>query len=186
MGSHQVNGNVPSFAHKSAFLRHILNYPVISDGIHNIKGNEYAQRSLKLGDSAYQTFAAPVVPYLSKPYGYVSPYVEKADALGEHTLVVLDERFPVLTKPTADLYADTRGLILMPYNKGLEGKDHVFSVYSSECKKMGQQGVVGQGKAAFTTALIVSTETITWLSGFLSAKKDEASSAANEKVNNSH
>jgi hypothetical protein len=184
MGSHQVNGDVPSFAHKSAFLSHLLNYPLVSDGIHTFRSNEYAQRSLKLGDSAYQTFAAPVVPYLSKPYGYVSPYVEKADALGDQTLGKFDERFPVLTKPTADLYADTRGLILLPYNKGREGKDHLVSVYSSEYKKMGQQGVVGQGKAAFTTALIVSTETLTWLSGFLTAKKEEASQVINEKVNN--
>lgn len=177
----QVNGDV-SPAHQSAFIQHLLNYPLISDGITTFKSNEYAQRSIKLGDSAYQTFAAPVLPWIAKPYGYISPYVQRADSLGDKTLDRIDERFPVVKKPTGELYNDTRSLILLPYNKSIEGRDHVYDVYSSEIKKAEQQGLVAQGKAAVSTALVVSNETLSWLSSLLTAKKAEAAKLVNEKV----
>ncbi|KAK2126488.1 hypothetical protein NOF04DRAFT_1370692 [Fusarium oxysporum II5] len=140
--------------------QHLLNYPVINDGIHASKSNEYGRRSIKLGDAAYQTFAAPIIPYFSKPYQCVSPY-----------------------KPTEELYRDTRALILLPYHKGLEGKDHVFQVYSSEAKKNEQAGLVAHGKAAATTVLVVSNETLFWISSFLHQKKAETINTVNEKIN---
>ncbi|KZZ98597.1 perilipin MPL1-like protein [Moelleriella libera RCEF 2490] len=178
----QVNGDVPARPN-SAFLQHLLTYPVISDSIHTVKSNELAQRSLKLGDSAYQTFAAPVLPWLAKPYGYFSPYVARADSLGDKTLDRIDERFPVVKKPTSDLYDETRNLILLPYNKGIEGRDHVFEIYASEVKKIEQKGLVGQGKAVVSTAFVVSNEALSWASSRLAARRAEASSTVKEKVN---
>lgn len=178
----QVNGDIPS-RQNSAFIQHLLNYPVINDGVNTFKTNEYGQRSIKLGDSAYKTFAAPVIPWFAKPIEYVSPYVQKADELGDKTLDRIDERFPVVKKPTGELYSETRDLILFPYNKGLEGKDHVLQVYSSEYKKNEQAGLVAHGRAVVTTVLVVSNETLSWLSSFLSAKKAQATHAINEKVN---
>ncbi|KAG6020492.1 hypothetical protein E4U41_002828 [Claviceps citrina] len=178
----QVNGDV-SPRPNSAFIQHLLNYPLISDSIHTVKSNELAQRSLKLGDSAYQTLAGPFLPWLAKPYQYVSPYVARADSLGDKTLDRLDERFPLVKKPTSDLYNGTRSLILLPLKKGMQGRDHVLDVYASEVKKAEQKGLVGQGKAAVSTAVVVSTETLGWLSSFLAAKKAEAASAVKEKVN---
>lgn len=159
-----------------------MNYPVISDGVHTFKSNEYGQKSIKLSDSAYKTFAAPIIPYFQKPIEYVTPYVSKADELGDKTLDRLDERFPVVKKPTNELYEETRGLILLPYHKGLEGKDHVLKIYSSEYKKNEQAGLVATGKAVVTTVLVVSNETLTWLSSFLNAKKAEVAQSTNEKV----
>ncbi|KAL5603808.1 hypothetical protein FOVSG1_006558 [Fusarium oxysporum f. sp. vasinfectum] len=161
MSSPQVNGEI-SAAQYSAFIQHLLNYPGINDGIHAFKSNEYGRRSIKLGDAAYQTFAAPIIPYFSKPYQYVSPYVQK---------------------PTEELYRDTRALILLPYHKGLEGKDHVFQVYSSEAKKNEQAGLVVHGKAAATTVLVVSNETLSWISSFLHQKKAKTTNTVNEKIN---
>lgn len=166
----------------SAPRQHLLNYPLISDGITTFTSNEYAQRSIKLGDSAYQTFAAPVIPWFAKPYTYISPYVQRADSIGDKTLDRIDERFPVVKKPTGELYSDTRSLILLPYNKGIEGRDHVFSVYATEAKKTGQQGLVGQGKAAVSTALVVSNETLSWLGSLITAKKAEATKLASDKI----
>lgn len=180
----QVNGQLPNATHSSAFIQHLLDYPVVSDGIHTIKTNELGQRSIKLGDSAYQTIAAPVLPWLTKPYAYVSPYVTRADSFGDKTLDRLDERFPLVKKPTGELYADTKDLILLPYNKAWEGRDHVLDVYSTEIKKNEQTGVFGYGRAAVVTALVVSNETLNWIGSWLSAKKDEASQTVNEKVNN--
>ncbi|EHK24725.1 uncharacterized protein TRIVIDRAFT_215659 [Trichoderma virens Gv29-8] len=182
MPAPQVNGEVSNHL-QSAFLQHLLSYPLVSDGIHTVASNEYAQRSLKLGDSAYRNFAAPFVPYLSKPYGYVSPYVQKADSFGDKTLDRIDERFPIVKKPTGDLYNETRGLILFPYQKGLEGREHVFQIYASELKKLEQNGVVAQGKAAVSTVFVVSNETLAWLSSWVAVKKADASESNKEKIN---
>ncbi|EQL01955.1 hypothetical protein G6O67_005938 [Ophiocordyceps sinensis] len=182
MAISQVNGDTSSLAHNSAFIQHLLNYPLISDGIHTFKSNEYGQRSIKLGDSAYQTFARPVMPWFAKPYQFISPYVQTADCIGDKTLDRFDEHFPVVRKPTSELYRDTRSLILLPLNKGIEGRDHVFQVYAAEVKKTEQQGIVAQGMAAVSTALVVSNETLCWLGSLLSAKKDEATKAINDKV----
>ncbi|KAM0080001.1 hypothetical protein ACKRZS_007858 [Fusarium odoratissimum] len=95
----------------------------------------------------------------------------------------IDKRFPVVKKPTEELYRDTRALILLPYHKGLEGKDHVFQVYSSEAKKSEQAGLVAHGKAAATTVLVVSNETLFWISSFLHQKKAGTINTVNEKIN---
>lgn len=107
----------------------------------------------------------------------------RADSFGDKTLDAIDSRFPVVKKPTGELYADTKGLILLPYNKAFEGRDHVWDVYANEFKKNEQSGVFGYGKAAVVTALVVSNETLTWISSWLSVKKKEASQAVNDKVN---
>ncbi|CAG7565414.1 unnamed protein product [Fusarium equiseti] len=180
--SHQVNGDVSS-AQYSAFIQHLLNYPVISDGVHTFKSNEFGQRSIRLSDAAYQTFAAPVAPLFSRGFQYVSPYVQKVDSLGDKTLDRIDEKFPAVKKPTDELYQDTRALILFPLQKGLEGKDHVFQVYNSEIKKVDQGGLVAHGKAAVTTVLLVGNETLSWLSSLLHQKKADTANAVNEKIN---
>lgn len=184
MAPPQVNGDVPGSGHGSAFFHHLLDYPVISDGVQTFKTNEYGQRSLALGDSVYQTIAAPILPWMAKPYQIVAPWVHKVDMLGDRGLDYLDDRVPAVKKPTADLYNDTKGLVFLPLHKGLEGKDHVLETYSSELKKLEQGGLVAQGKAAVTTAVVVSNETLSWLSAFLSSKKAEASKSVDGKVNN--
>ncbi|KAF4125827.1 Pathogenesis associated protein Cap20 [Geosmithia morbida] len=186
MAASQVNGEVNNVGPHSAFLQHLLGYPIISDGIDTFKSHELGQRSIKLGDSAYKTLAStPVVPYLTKAYGYVSPYITRADNFGDKTLGQLDERFPVVKKPTGEIYSDTKSLVLTPYTKGLEGRDHVLTIYSTEVKKNGEQkaGVIVYGKAAVVTALVVSNETLAWVSGLLSAKKTQATEVVSDKVN---
>ncbi|RDA85345.1 hypothetical protein CP532_1257 [Ophiocordyceps camponoti-leonardi (nom. inval.)] len=186
MAVSQVNGDVNGVSRNSAFLQHLLNYPLINDGITTFKQNQLAQCSIRLGDSAYQRIASlPVMPYFEKPYSYLSPYVRKADAIGDETLSRIDERFPAVKKPTSEIYQRTRHIILLPLNMSIEGRDHVKQVFDSEVKKADshQQGyVLAHGLAAVNTALVVSNETLSWLSSFLSAKKAEAAKAANDKV----
>ena len=164
-------------------LKHLLNYPVINDGVHAFKSYEYGQKSINLGDSAYKTFAAPVLPWFAKPIEYVSPYIQKADAIGEKTLGRVEERFPVVKKPTSDLYNETKGLNLLPYNKGHEGKDHVLQVYSSEYEKNKQAGMFAYSKAVVATVLAISNETLSWLSSLISAKKARAKQTVNYTIN---
>jgi len=175
-----VNGDKPS----SAFLGHLFSYPLISDSITTFKENPYGQKSLNLADKGYTKFAKPVLPYFSKPYQYVSPYVAKVDSLGDSTLSKVDAHFPVIKKPTGELYDNATGIAFFPVRKGLEGKDYVFKTYNSEVKKVGGDGIVTLGKAAVTTTLIVSSDALSWLGKFLSAKKAETKEVVNEKVNN--
>lgn len=175
----QVNGDVPRSAPNSDFLQHLLQYPVIHDGVTTFKENQYGQKSIQLGDSAYQTFAKPILPYFQRPYEYVSPYVKKADSLGDQTLARIDERFPVIKKPTGELYVDAKNVVLFPYRKGLEGKDHVVKTYSDEVTKRNDAGLITYPRAALYTALIITSEAVSWISGFMGAKKAEVKSNAN-------
>jgi hypothetical protein len=180
MSPAQVNGDVPH----SAFIDHILGYPVINDGISTFKSNPYGQKSIQLGDTAFKTFAQPIMPYFAKPYQYVSPYVKKADDLGDKTLSKVDEKFPIVKKPTEELYSDARSIIMFPLRIGQSGKEYVMNTYNSECKKVGGDNLMTYGKAAFTTALIITTDTLTTLSSFLGSKKEEAKQTMDEKANN--
>jgi len=166
----------------SAFISHLTSYPLISDSIATFKSNPYGQKSISLADSGYQTLAKPVMPYLAKPYQYVSPYLSKADSLADSALSKVDEKLPIVMKPTGELYDEAKDLIFFPYKKTLETKDYVFKTYSSECKKVGGEGIVTMGKAAVTTTLIVSSDALTTLSSYLSAKKEQTKEIVNEKV----
>lgn len=185
MSTPQVNGNTP----RSSFLKHLTDYPVVHDSVETFKSNPYGAKSIQLGDSAYQTFAAPVLPYLYKPYQYVEPYVKKADDFGNKALAKVDERFPVVRKPTNEIYTNAKDIVLFPLHKGFEGKDHVLNVYSSEYKKANGDngtgfGLIPTGKAAVATALVITGETVRLIGDFLSAKKEQTSNAVDNKVNN--
>jgi len=173
-----VNGEVPS----SAFISHLTSYPLINDSITTFKSNPYGKKSIDLADSGYKSFAKPILPYFTKPYQYVSPYISKADSIGDSTLTKVEERFPVVKKPTGELYDEATGIAFFPYKKGLEGKDYIVKTYTSEVKKVGGEGIVTMGKAAVTTTLIVSSDALSWLSKFLGAKKDQAKEIISEKT----
>ncbi|KAI0485560.1 hypothetical protein F4859DRAFT_387620 [Xylaria cf. heliscus] len=173
----QVNGEIPP---SSATLSHITGYPFVNDGIAYFKKNPYGQRSIELSDSAYQTFAKPFLPYLNKPYQYVSPYVKKADAIGDDALNKIDERLPALKKPTDELVSDGKAIILFPVRKGLETKDHVFDIYNSEYKKVGGEGLVTSGKALISAGLVVTSEALTWVGEAFRAGKVQAKESAND------
>lgn len=184
MSETQVNGDIPH-AVNSLFLEHLLTYPLIKDGVTTIQSNQLGQKSIQIGDTAYRRLASPLLPYLSGPYQYVSPYVERADQLGDQTLARVDERFPAIKKPTGELYADARSLVLLPLTKGLEGKEHVLNVYSEECRKVGKnENLVTYGKALVGTAFAIGGETYTWVNDFIASRKAEAKESVNEKANN--
>lgn len=164
--------------------QHLLRYPVINDSVTTFKQNEYGQRSIRLGDSAYKTFAAPIVSVLKTPYQYVSPYVKRADDIGDQTLSKVDERFPVVRKPTGELYAGAKGIVLLPYQKGVEGKEQVLSLYTAEHNKVGGDGLISHAKTVVSTILIVGGETLGWVLGTLNAKKEEAKEKYDEKAHN--
>lgn len=164
--------------------QHLFSYPIISDSITTFKANPYGAKSLSLTSTGYEKFGKPILPYLSKPYEYVSPYVKKADSLGDSTLSTIDSKFPVVKKPTGELFDDGKKIVFFPLKKGNEGKDYVVGVYGSEVKKVGGEGIVTWGKAAIATGLVVGSDAVGWLQGFLAGKKAEVKEVSNEKLNN--
>ncbi|KAI1811724.1 hypothetical protein GGS20DRAFT_561769 [Poronia punctata] len=167
-----------SRANRSA-LEHITGYPVVHDGITYFKKNPYGKKSIELSDSAYQ-LTKPILPYLQRPYQYVSPYVLKADALGDEALSKIDERIPVLKKPTGELVNDGKAIIFFPVRKGLETKEYVFETYHSECKKSGGDGLVASSKAVISTGLVFTSDALTWVGDKLRAGKVQAKEATND------
>jgi len=173
-----VNGDGTSWA----FVNHILNYPVVNDSVATFKSTPLGQRSFELGDSAYRTFAAPFLPYFSWPLQLITPYAKKADDLGDKTLTKVDEKFPIVKKPTDELLSDARSMASLPLRVGQTGKDHVLSTYGAELKKTDGTGYLVRGKAAVTTALILTSESLSTVSAYLSEKKKQASEVSDEKT----
>lgn len=157
---------------------------MVHDGVVTFRNNPYGKKSLALSDSAYKTFAEPLLPYFSRPWGYLRPYAEKADNLGDQALSKVDERFPIVKKPTDELYAGAKGIIALPIRTGLDAKDHVLKTYTQEKKKVGADNLVAYGKAIVSTALITSSELIIWVGDVIHYKKEETKEIVNEKVNN--
>ncbi|KAH6656568.1 hypothetical protein BKA67DRAFT_552338 [Truncatella angustata] len=173
----QVNGEPhPS----SATLSHITGYPVVNDALLYYKSNPYGKKSIEIGDSAYQIFGKPIVPYLAKPYEYVSPYVKRADHLGAGALDRIDKKIPILKESTENIQAKSKQVVFYPVVKTRETTDHLFSVYNSEFKKVGGQGIVTTGKALISTGLVLTTEALNWFGDILRASKEKAKEAGNE------
>jgi hypothetical protein len=59
----------------------------------------------------------------------------------------------------------------------------LFEIYGSEYKKCGGDGVVASGKALITTSLVLSTESLTYLTTWFQKAKEEAKEVVNEKTN---
>lgn len=59
----------------------------------------------------------------------------------------------------------------------------MFGVYGAEYKKCGGNGLVASGKAVITTGLVLSQESLAWLSGWLQTAKEDVKEKVNEKAN---
>ncbi|MCJ1371924.1 hypothetical protein MMC20_003144 [Loxospora ochrophaea] len=180
MSSQMTNGDTPS----SQFVDHIVSYPVVSDSIETFKSNPYGQKSISIAEHGYKSFVAPILPYAQGPYGYVKPYVHRADELADGGLKKVDETFPVVKQDTQQIKGTVIDLAFMPLRMAGEGKNYVLKTYSSEYKKCGGDGIIAGGKAIITTSLIMTSDSLGWLSSFLNTKKEQTKEAVKEKTNN--
>jgi len=175
-----VNGEKPS----SLFLSHLTSYPVVSDTISTFKANPYGKKSIDIADTGYAKFAKPILPYLSRPYEYVSPYVHKVDSLADTGLSKVEQTFPVVKEDTEKLKGSVKEIAFFPLTVAGQGKDYVFGTYNDEYKKTGGQGVVTTGKAAVSTGLHITADFFGWVSGVLGPKKEAAKEKLNDKFDN--
>ena len=146
---------------------------MVSDSITTFKSNPLGQKSISLADQGYSRLIAPFIPYAQGPYGYVKPYVAKADSLAEGGLTKVEHTFPIVKEDTQKIKSSVLSLALFPFRVAGSSKDYVFNTYFGEYKKCGGDGLISGGKAVITTGLVVTSDTLSVLSSFLGQKKEQ-------------
>ena len=162
-------------------FQHLTSYPVVSDSISTFKSNPYGKKSLDLSNTGYEKLVAPFVPYAKRPYGYVAPYVAKADSFGSNSLSWLEKTFPIMKEDTKKIKGTVVDYAYSPLRLVGDSKNYLLDTYSSEYKKCGGAGYVAGSKAVVTTGLVVTSDTLSWLSSFLGQKKEEGTDYAAKK-----
>ena len=164
--------------------QHLVSYPIVNDSIKTFQSNPYGAKSIDLTNGVYNKVVKPTFPYLQTPVSYASPYIAKADAVGANLLGKVDEKVPFVKKETAEVKDTVVSYALWPLVQANQTKEYAFGTWSSEYKKCGGDGIVAGGKAIITSSLVISSDVLTWVSNFLSAKKAEAKQVAEEQTNN--
>jgi len=177
MGEATINGDMPS----SSFISHLTSYPIVSDSISTVKSNPYGAKAIDLTNTAYAKLAKPAFPYLQTPLSYTKPYIAKADDLGDKLLSKVDEKIPVVKSETKEIKSTIFDFAQWPLVKASDGKNYILGTYNEEYKKCGGDGVVAGGKALITSYMIVISDTLSWVSSIVKAKKDEGMEVAKEK-----
>lgn len=162
--------------------QHVTSYPAVSDSLGAIENNSYGKKGIELATEGYNKVVAPVVPYAQRPYGYVAPYVQKADELADGGLTKVDNTFPIVKQDTEKIKSSILDLAFLPLRLANQSKDYVFSTYSNEYKKCGGNGYIAGGKALITTGLVVTSDSMSWLAEYLGQKKEEGKGFAKEKT----
>jgi hypothetical protein len=179
MGENVVNGDRA----QSQFFEHLTSYPIVSDSITVFKSNRYGAKSLEIADQGYG-IAKPYLPYLSKPYGYVAPYIARADSLGDKGLQRVEVTFPFIKENTDTLKHTIYDSAYFPVRFAGDVKSHIYSTYGDEYKKCGE-GYVASGKAVITTGLILSQESLAFLTSLLQQTKAQVKDiVVNDQVSN--
>ncbi|KAF1963747.1 hypothetical protein CC80DRAFT_397613 [Byssothecium circinans] len=143
----------------SKVLSHLSTYPVLNDTYSAYKSHPYGQKTLSLAHQTYARFIAPLHPYLQTPYSYLSPYLSRADELGDNGLSKVDTRFPIVKEDTSKLKETVRGYVGVPLQLVGQGKEYVLGTWNDEYNKTrGQNGVVKSVKALVSTELKIGID----------------------------
>lgn len=106
---------------------------------------------MQLSSRAYEMVAAPVLSLLDKPYQYVSPYVERMDALGDQALSKVEQRFPVVKKSSPELLDEAKKVVYGPVKQ-------VGDIYQSAYERTPGAHPIASGKAALKTAMVMTVK----------------------------
>ena len=177
MSTPLTNGDKPH----SKLLSHLQTYPVVNDSLEFYKSNPYGAKSLSFVHSTYQRFVAPLHPYLQTPYSYLSPYLTRADELGDTGLSKVDHRFPIVKEDTSKLKQSVVDFVGLPLQFAGKGKEYVLGTWQDEYSKTrGDDGVVKNVKALISTELKMGLDGYSLIVEYLNKGKQEASKKADE------
>lgn len=141
------NGDSP----RSTILRHLLTLPAVQDGVRAFSANPVGKISIQLTNSAYDLVGAPILNLFNKPLAYVIPYAQRADEMGVEVLSKVEEKYPLVKKPSSELLNDAKQVAAVPAK-------HVTEVYNGAYKRSGGDGNIAKAKAATETAAIVTAQ----------------------------
>jgi len=141
------NGDSPH----SDTLRHLLTLPAVQDGVRAFSTNPLGKISIQLTNSAYQMVGAPVLSLFNKPLSYVTPYAQRVDEFGVQTLSKVEEKYPIVKKPSPELFQGAKEAAYAPVK-------HVTEVYNGAYQKTSGGHTIASGKAVAKTAVVVSVE----------------------------
>ncbi|KAK3297892.1 uncharacterized protein B0H64DRAFT_393340 [Chaetomium fimeti] len=136
---------------RSTTLRHLLTLPAVQDGVRAFSANPIGKMSIRLTNSVYELVGAPMLSLFNKPLAYVIPYAQRADEFGVETLYKVEEKYPLVKKPSSELLSDAKEAASQPAR-------HVAEVYNGAYKKAGTNHTIASAKAAVETAAIVTFE----------------------------
>lgn len=172
-----TNGEKPH----SKVLSHLQTYPVVHDSLEAYKSHPYGAKSLSLIHSTYQRFVAPLHPYLQTPYSYLSPYLSRADELGDNGLSKVEDRFPIVKQDTSKLKETVVQYVGFPRHLAGKGRDYLLETWQDEYRKTrGEDGMVKHVKALISTELKIGHDGYTLLLEYWNKGTKEASKKAGE------
>ncbi|KAF2640087.1 hypothetical protein P280DRAFT_469797 [Massarina eburnea CBS 473.64] len=172
-----TNGEKPH----SKVLSHLSSYPVLNDTYSAYKSHPYGQKSLSLFHESYSRFIAPLHPYLQTPYSYLSPYLSRADELGDNGLSKVDTRFPIVKEDTNKLKETVLNYVGVPLQLAGQGKEYVLGTWNDEYQKTGgQDGVVKNVKALVSTELKIGIDGYHLALQYLQRGQQDASKKVDE------
>ena len=87
---------------------------MVHDSLEFYKSHPYGAKSLSFAHNTYNSFIAPLHPYLQTPYSYLSPYLSRADELGDASLSKVDTRFPIVKEQPETIYETIKNWVLWP------------------------------------------------------------------------
>lgn len=153
---------------------------MVSDSINTFKSNPVGRTSISLADHGYNHLIAPFLPYAQRPYGYVKPYVARADSLAEGGLTKVEHTFPIVKEDTQKIKGSVLDLAFLPFRVAGSGKNYLYNTYTGEYQKCGGDGLISGGKAIITTSLVVTSDALSLLSQIVAQKQEQTKEVAKE------
>jgi hypothetical protein len=164
------------YEHLLTIFQHIKSYPAVSDALGAYSSNPLGQKSIAVFSRAYNTFYAPIVPYLQGPYSYVAPYVAKADSLGDDGLTEIDKRVPILKEDTEKVKGTVREYALFPLKFAGQSKDYVYNTFNDQYNKSTGDGISKLVKGVISTELKLGVDAFNFLMDFINRAPEAAKS----------
>ncbi|GJJ70162.1 hypothetical protein EMPS_02511 [Entomortierella parvispora] len=106
-GVHAEKGAV-----SATFISRVSSIPVIHDGFSTLhsyaKDNKYSRYALDTAGSAVETVNKYTEGYQSRLQPHLQPHISKVDQLATKSLDILQNRFPIVSKPTAEIVTQVK------------------------------------------------------------------------------
>lgn len=116
----------------------------------------------------------------------------KADSLASDGLTRVEKHFPIVTEQPAVIKKTLLGYARAPFDTLEEGRAYLFNTYDSEYQKCGGPNSIFNSsakdisflaafKALITTALVIMSDLLAWLSAYIGQKQKESRDFASAK-----